>query len=537
MNTHRSHLPHLLRGIVALLVAAGSLPSVTFADAEDTDSPRLLFLIAHGFNRMEHFESLYSLTAMGYNVDVASFAAGTVLLDPNNETPDRQGRDALANLAMREVTDISPYLGLVLPGGYSPGNLEDDPEAIRIVRTFDAAEKPIGSICHSARLLAGAGVAAGRMVTGWNEIASEVPEAWMRGDLGTYIDQPVVVDGHIVSCRYPDDVRPWFHAFAEHLAGRGGIKPPRKRADAVFLAGHKESGHQRQMTTLGGRNNHVFPNVIHSAESLAANLERDPSADIVFVYPNEASEALLHSKGGQALLTALGNPTVHRLAENESPMQLREAVAVAREVGRPLPDPEPVAHDAVIALSPGFDDRVAPAIEAFLRHLGFNPVHLSHERGWVRGLNGLPVYAAGTYTEPPLLAERILVVAPGGLWPREDPNVRQADQPPWLAGQAERDARRAAWITDRYKEGGVLVTFGFDSLYVTGDPVFAGIPFAASDQIPYAFIWRRHSVAEYAPDVEALRSAERIYSARGFEALPELMRLLEQPAAAALLHP
>ncbi len=523
-----------LRFILAFVLIASA---ITLHASEKTDAPRLMFLIAHGFNRMEHFESLYSFSAMGYDIDVVSFEAGTVLLDPNNETPDRQGRDAHANLAMHEVTDISPYLGLVLPGGYSPGNLEDDSEAIRIVRAFDAAEKPIGSICHAARLLAGAGVAAGRMVTGWNEIASEVPDAWVRGDLGTYIDQEVVVDGHIISCRYPEDVRPWLRAFAEQLSAQGGIEPPRMRADAVFLAGHMESGHERQMTTLGGRNNNVSPTVIHHAESLAANLERDLSADVVFVYPNEESEALLRSQDGQALLTALGAPPVHRLAENESPIQLREAVAVAQQVGRLLPDPEPVAHDAVIALSPGFDDRVVPAMEAFLRQHGFNPVHLSHESGWVRGLKGLPVHAAGTYTDPPLLADRVVVVAPGGLWPREDPNVRQADQPEWLAGQAERDARRATWITERYKEGGVLVIVGFDSLHVTSDPVFEGIAFAASEQIPWAFIWQRHSVGRYAPDVQALRSAERIYSARGFEALPTLMRLLEEPAAAALLHP
>lgn len=531
------HLLNNPRAAAGLLLAAALLVPAAAKAEEETGAPRLLFLVAHGFNRMEHFESLYSFSAMGYDVDVASFEAGTVLLDPNNETPDRQGRDAHANLAMRDVRDIGPYLGLVIPGGYSPGNLEKDAEALRIVRAFDAAEKPIGSICHAARLLARAGVAAGRMVTGWNEIASEIPDPWIRGELGTYIDQAVVIDGHLISCRYPDDVRPWFHAFAEHLAGRGGITPPRKSADAVFLAGHMESGHQRQMTTLGGRNNHLHPTIIHSPETLASNLEREISADIVFVFPNEASEALLASTDGQTLLAALGQPPVHRLAPNDSFLQLREAVAVAQEVGHPLPEPEPVTHDAVIALSPGFDDRVVPAMEAHLRHLGFNPVHISHERGWVRGLKGLPVHASATYTDPPLLADRILVVAPGGLWPREDPNVRQAEQPEWIARQGERDARRAAWITDRYKEGGVLITFGFDSLHVTGDPVFEGLALAASEQIPWAFIWRRHSVARYAENVNALRSAERLYSARGFEAIPELMRLLEEPAASALLRP
>lgn len=520
------------RTLLALLAAAFFSLSAVLAHAQE-ERPRLLFLVVHGFNRMEHFEALYSLSALGYHIDVAGFERGVVLLDSRNERPDNQGRDAYAHLAMREVTDISGYLGLVIPGGYSAGNMEDDPEAIRIVRAFDQAGKPIGAICHAARLLAGAGVAAGRVVTGWNEIPSEVPERWVQGDLGIYIDQDVVVDGNIISCRYPNDMGPWFRVFAEHLYRRGGIRPGQMRADALFIASHKQTGHLRQMTTLGARNNNLNPMVVHNEGSMANALQRKQNADIVFLYPEPECEALLNSPDGQALMAALGNPPVHRIAPNSSYLQLREAVAVVQQIGHPIPPVQPVAYDAVIGLTPGFDDRVVIAMDAFLRHMGFNPVHISHETGWIRGLKGLPVFASGTYSEPPLLTERVLVVAPGGLWPREDPNVRQADQPAWLQGQAARDAQRAAWITERYKEGGVLVTFGFDSLYITTDEVFRGIPFAASDQTVWSFATR--SAARYAPNVQALRSAERIFSARGFDALPELIHLLQQPAAAALL--
>lgn len=522
------------RTLFFILAAAFCALCATVATARE-ERPKLLFLVVHGFNRMEHFEALYSFIGLGYDVDVASFERGVVLLDPRNERVDNQGRDAYANLAMREVTDISSYMGLVIPGGYSAGNMEDDPEAIRIVRAFDQAGKPIGSICHAARLLAGAGIAAGRVVTGWNEIPSEVPERWVRGDLGIYIDQEVVVDGNIISCRYPNDMGPWFRVFAQHLYQRGGIAPGQMRADAVFIASSKQTGHLRQMTTLGARNNNVNPVIIHNPGSLAGALQRDLNADVVFLYPDAECEAMLQSADGQALLAALGNPPVHRIAANSSQVQLREAVAVALQVGHPLPETAPVVYDAVIALSPGFDDRVVIAMDAFLRYMGFNPVHVAHETGWVRGLKGLPVFASATYHEPPKLRDRVLVVAPGGLWPREDPNARQADQPDWIRGQAARDAQRAAWITERYTEGGVLVTFGFDSLYITTDEVFRGIPFAASDQTVWSF--RTQSAADYAPNVQALRSAERIFSARGFEALPELIQMLQQPAAAALLNP
>lgn len=526
----------MLWAIVTSMVALVAADAMAGEAAEAAKEPKLLFLLAQGFNRMEHFETLYSFTAMGYHVDVASFERGRVLLDHNNERIDAQGRDAEANLAMREITDISPYLALVIPGGYSPGNLEKDADALRLVREFDAAGKPIGVICHAARLLARSGVARGRVITGWNEIVSEIPETWVSGDMGTYVDQSVVVDGNIISCRFPDDVAPWLRVFVDRLTNYGGLPVPDRRADAVIFSAGKETGHQRQMATLGARNNNVNTAIVHEQGQLATLLNRDIRADVVLVYPEAESEALLRSESGQALLARLGNPPIHRIAENSSLLQLREAVAVALAMGHPLPEPETVVYDAVIAISPGFDDRVVAAMQPFLISLGFNPVIISHDTGWVRGLKGMPAFATATYQNPPKLAENLLVLAPGGLWPREDPNVRQADQPAWLAGQGQRDQRRADWVTGQYKSGALLITIGFDSLYLTADPVFADIAFAASEQIPYAFIWRRHSAGTFASNTNALRSAERIFSARGFDALPELMQLLNQPAAKTLLE-
>jgi protease I len=526
----RSSIPARLRFPAVAFLVLAIMPGLSAAQRDpDTGPPRLLFLLAHGFNRGEHYEPYFSFVAMGYAVDVASFEAGPVLLDKDNATPDARGRDFTANLAMRDVRDIGRYAALIVPGGYSPGNLEDDPDALRIVRAFFEAGKPVGAVCHGPRLLARAGVLEGRVVAAWNEVASEIPDAWARGEMGTYMDQQVVVDGDLITCRYPEDVGAWVARIAAHLERRGGVELPDKLADAIYLAPHLTEGHDRWTMTVGSRNNHVQARVIHNEDGLARLAAEGGHADVVLVFPNAASHAMLASADGEALLAALGDPPVHPLAGDEPALQLREAVAVAQQLSmRQRPQPEETVYDAVIALTPGFDDRVAVVMEAFLQRHGLATVRVSHETGWVRGLAGLPLHADASYTAPPRLAERVVVVAPGGLWPREDPDARQAEQPDWLAGQAKRDQLRADWITGLYKDGHVLVTFGFDSMWLTADAAFAGLPFAASDQTVWSF--GRYSAGKYIKGARALRSAERLFSARGADSLPQLLQLLEQPA-------
>jgi protease I len=510
---------------LAVVVAAGGAWSPVVTAAERAQPPRLLLLLAQGFNRGEHFEPYATLTALGYDIDVASFEPGPVLLSREGK-PDEQGRDAHANLAMRDVTDISPYLALILPGGYSPANLENDPDAVRIVRAFFDADKPVGAICHGPRLLAMAGVLEGRIVTAWNEVASEIPDLWRAGRLGTYVDQEVVVDGKLVSCRYPNDVGPWLKVLIEKLHAYGGLPPIPKRPTVIFLARHLTTGHERWMATVATRNNGVQTRLVTDAkgfEQAAASLDE---VDALVLTPGEETTALLDTEAGKALVAGLKGKPVHTLSVTDSlALQLRELVAVAVAATDKVAPPAPaIEYTAAIALSPGFDDRVAAVMQSFLEYKGHKVALVGHRPGWVRGLGGMPLEVKGTYSSPPLLATTAVIVAPGGVWPMHDPRARQAEQPDWIRHQGERDRQRIEWIIARYKEGATLITVGFDSLRIGRHAEFNGVAFAASDQTVWSF--RRGEGGRYSNE-PVLKSADRLYSAKAADALPALMRLLD----------
>jgi protease I len=99
--------------------------------------------------------------------------------------------------AMRAET----FDALVVPGGFMPDKLRRDPVVLELVRAFDQARKPIAAICHGGWIPISAGVYRGVTVTGSPGIKDDLVNAG-----ATYQDQAVVVDGHHVSSRRPDDL-------------------------------------------------------------------------------------------------------------------------------------------------------------------------------------------------------------------------------------------------------------------------------------------------------------------------------------------
>ena len=108
----------------------------------------------------------------------------------------------------RKAGDANPadYDALVLPGGVAnPDFLRADPDAVRFVREFVATGKPVAAICHGPWTLVEAGVVAGRTLTSWPSLRTDIVNAG-----GTWVDQEVMVctegSNTIVSSRKPDDL-------------------------------------------------------------------------------------------------------------------------------------------------------------------------------------------------------------------------------------------------------------------------------------------------------------------------------------------
>ncbi|MBH1937642.1 DJ-1/PfpI family protein [Streptomyces sp. AV19] len=105
-------------------------------------------------------------------------------------------------------TDPGDYEGLVIPGGRAPEYLRLDEDFRRIVRHFFDRDKPVAHISHAAVALAPLGVLAGRRTTCWPACAPDV-----QAGAGTFVDEPVVLDGRMVSAQAWNAQAQWMRCF------------------------------------------------------------------------------------------------------------------------------------------------------------------------------------------------------------------------------------------------------------------------------------------------------------------------------------
>jgi protease I len=166
------------------------------------DGKRIAFLATDGVEQVELTEPLKAVKDEGADVDVISLKKGEFQgfehLDKGQTfTADKAAADA----------DASDYDGLVLPGGVAnPDFLRGDADAVRFVRGFVEAKKPVGAICHGPWTLVEADVIKGRTLTSWPSLQTDIRNAG-----ATWVDEEVHVDHGLVTSRKPDDL-PAFNA-------------------------------------------------------------------------------------------------------------------------------------------------------------------------------------------------------------------------------------------------------------------------------------------------------------------------------------
>jgi len=154
---------------------------------------RFLIFVGDIYEDLELLYPKLRLIEAGAEVVVAGPAADVVYAGKN-------GYPCKSDAAIADVS-ADGFDGLIVPGGFMPDKLRRDQKVLQIVRDFDSAKKPIGAICHGGWIPISAGVYKGVRVTGSPGIKDDLVNAG-----ATFEDAAVVVDGHHVSSRRPDDL-------------------------------------------------------------------------------------------------------------------------------------------------------------------------------------------------------------------------------------------------------------------------------------------------------------------------------------------
>ena len=108
---------------------------------------------------------------------------------------------------------MDDYDALVLPGGVAnPDALRLDEAAVAFVKEFVESGKTVAAICHAPWVLVEADVVRGRRLASWPSLKTDLRNAGAE-----WVDEPVVLDGNLISSRKPGDLPAFNHALLDAL--------------------------------------------------------------------------------------------------------------------------------------------------------------------------------------------------------------------------------------------------------------------------------------------------------------------------------
>lgn len=169
----------------------------------------IAILSESGFEEVELTEPLKRLKEEGATVHVISAKSGKIKAWNHDHWSIEVDVDKTIDEA-----NADDYEGLVLPGGViNPDQLRVNEDAIKFVKAFFEAGKPVAAICHGPQTLINADVVKGRKLTSVKNISQDLINAG-----ADWSDEEVVVDQGLVTSRTPEDLPAFNDKIVEEFA-------------------------------------------------------------------------------------------------------------------------------------------------------------------------------------------------------------------------------------------------------------------------------------------------------------------------------
>jgi protease I len=166
---------------------------------------KVAFVLADDFEDSEFKVPYDRIREAGHKVTVVG-------KEGNKQVEGKKGKESFTTEAGPRDVSADQFDAVVIPGGYSPDKLRTDDGVVSLVQKIFGADKPVAAICHAGSLLIEADAVAGRRVTSWPSIRTDLVNAG-----ATWEDAEVVEDGNLITSRKPDDLDAFCAAILNRL--------------------------------------------------------------------------------------------------------------------------------------------------------------------------------------------------------------------------------------------------------------------------------------------------------------------------------
>ena len=177
---------------------------------------RIAIVATDGFEQSELEQPKKFLEDAGAEIHVISLKSGAI----RGWDQKDWGTEVAVDKTIKEA-QAADYDALVLPGGQmNPDVLRADADVVEFTAEFMRAGKVVAAICHGPWTLIETGLLAGKKVTSWPSLRTDLLNAGAR-----WSDEEVVVDKGLITSRKPADIPAFNKKIVEEILE--GLHDPR----------------------------------------------------------------------------------------------------------------------------------------------------------------------------------------------------------------------------------------------------------------------------------------------------------------------
>ncbi len=175
-----------------------------------TGVKRVAILVENGFEDAE-FQIPYKALKLATGAEVVVLGS-----QRNQEYKGMQGKVSIKSDGSTTEARPDAFDAVIVPGGMAPDTMRTNPNTVRFVQEAMAQGKLIAAVCHGPQVLINGDLLRGKNATGFVAVRQDMINAGAN-----YVDEPLVVDGNLITSRQPGDLAIFTTAILSRL-GLGG---------------------------------------------------------------------------------------------------------------------------------------------------------------------------------------------------------------------------------------------------------------------------------------------------------------------------